>query len=237
MIATSTPRFIRATALAAIGIISLAACSSTSTTKASSASSASSASVTTVPASSAATTAAADPATTAGGSATVAAPTTAAAVATTAGKVAASGPVLPVKENPIKNAATAKALKVDSVHLEDNVDAAGKAVNDHLEVALSNSGTTPLSGIEFYYTFTDPTTKVTESYYAKLPDDFTIPAGGKRVAHFDNTGKPDHFPVNKFSLYYSSKNALEGSVVVSATGAATQTAPLKKDAGGAEAAD
>jgi hypothetical protein len=146
-------------------------------------------------------------------------------------------PVLPVKENPIKNASTVQALKVESVHVEDNVNAAGKAVNDHLEVTLANTGRTDLSGVEFYYTYTDVTSKVTESYYSKLPDTFTIPAGGKRVAHFDNTGAVDHFPVNKFSVLYTSKNALEGSVVVSAVGAAPQTNTFKKDPGGAEAAD
>jgi hypothetical protein len=146
-------------------------------------------------------------------------------------------PVLPVKENPITNASTVQALKVESVHVEDNVNAAGKAVNDHLEVTLSNTGKTDLSGVEFYYTYTDVTSKVTESYYSKLPDTFTIPAGGKHVAHFDNTGAVDHFPVNKFSVFYTSKNALEGSVVVSAAGAAPQTTTFKKDPGGAEAAD
>ncbi len=149
----------------------------------------------------------------------------------------ADTPVLPVKENPIKNESTVQALKVESVLVEDNVNAAGKATSDHLEVTLSNTGKTDLSGVEFYYSLTDVTTKVTESYYTKLPDTFTIPAGGKRIAHFDNTGAEDHFPVNKFSVFYASKNALEGSVVVSAAGAAPQTTTIKKDAGGAEAAD
>ena len=166
--------------------------------------------------------------------------TTTKSTTTTSPPAAAGGAaiqVLPAKENPIKNTSTVQALKIDSVHVEDNVDAAGKAINDHLEVALSNTGSTPLNGLEFYYTFTDPTTKVTESYYAKLPDSFTIPAGGKREAHFDNTGAPDHFPVNKFSLYYTSKNALDGSVIVSAAAATAQTTTFKKAAGGTEAAD
>lgn len=183
------------------------------------------------------------PVTLAGAVTTVAAAaTTAKATAGSTAAVAnpaasAATPVLPVKENPIKNASTVQALKVDSVHVEDNADAAGKAVNDHLEVTLSNAGKTPLSGFEFYYTYTDATTKVTESYYTKLPDTFTIPAGGKRVAHFDNTGAVDHFPVNKFSVFYSSKHALDGSVVASAAGAAPQTTTFKKAVGGAEAAD
>lgn len=56
----------------------------------------------------------------------------------------------------------------------------------------SNTGSTELSGFEVFYMFTDPTGNVTESYYVKLPDTFTISAGGSRIAHFDNTGAADH---------------------------------------------
>ena len=166
-----------------------------------------------------------------GGSTSTSAPTTQTAATPT------GGPVLPVADNPISNASTVQALKIDSVLVENNVDSAGKAANDHLEIALTNTGTTELTAFEIFYTFTDPTTNVTENYYAKLPADFTIPAGGQRTAHFDNTGAPDHFPVNEFSLYYTDTNALDVSVTVSATDAAIQTTTLQKDAGGAEAAD
>jgi hypothetical protein len=57
------------------------------------------------------------------------------------------------------------------------------------------------------------------------------------VAHFDNTGATDHFPVNKYSLYATSVNALDVEVIVSADGAAVQTATIQKDAGGAETPD
>lgn len=145
--------------------------------------------------------------------------------------------VLPVKDNPISNTSTAQALKIDSVLVENNVDAAGKAVDDHLEVALTNTGSTDLSGVEVFYTFTDPTASLSESYYTKLPDTFTIPAGGSRVVHFDNTGAPDHFPSNDFSLYKTSVNEMNVEVIVSAQGAAIQTTTVKKDAGGAETPD
>lgn len=159
------------------------------------------------------------------------------AAGTTGGTNGASAQVLPVSKNPITNTSSVQALKIDAVLVENNVDASGKAAADHLEIVLQNTGSTPLGGFEIYYTFTDLTAKSTESYYAKLPDTFTIPAGGKRIAHFDTTGAADHFPVNKFNLYYTSKNALEVSVTVSAQGAAVQTTTLKKDAGGAEASD
>jgi len=147
------------------------------------------------------------------------------------------GPVLPVTDNPISNTSTVQALKIDSVLVENNVDAAGKAASDHLELALTNTGSAELTAFEVFYTFTDPTTSTSESYYAQLPTDFTIPAGGKRIAHFDTTGKPDHFPVNEFSLYYTDTNALDVTVTVSATDTAIQTTTLQKDAGGPETAD
>ncbi len=150
---------------------------------------------------------------------------------------ATGSPVLPVTSNPISNDSTVQALTIDSVLVENNVDAAGKAVTDHLEIALTNTGTAELIGFEAYYTFTDATTDTTESYYARLPDSFTIPAGGKRIAHFDNTGAVDHFPVSDFSLYYTDINPLEVTVTVSATDTAAQTVTVQKDAGGAEAAD
>lgn len=143
--------------------------------------------------------------------------------------------VLPVTDNPITNTSTVEALKIDSVLVENNVDpATGTDAADHLEIALQNTGSTDLANVEVFTTFTDPTTNTSESYYTRLPASFSIPAGGTRIAHFDDTGAPDHFPVNKYSLYATSTNALEVSVTVSAEGAAVQTATVQKDAGGAE---
>ena len=159
------------------------------------------------------------------------------AVASDSAGTTAAGPVLPVADNPITNSATETTLGIDSVLVENNVDAAGKATDDHLEVALSNSGTSELTTFEVYYTFTDPKTSQTEGYYVALPTDFTIPAGGQRVAHFDNSGATDHFAVNDFSLYATDTNALDVSVMVSADGAAPVTSEVTKDAGGAETAD
>lgn len=144
---------------------------------------------------------------------------------------------LPVTSNPITNNATAKTLVIDKVLVENNVDAGGKATDDHLEVTLRNTGPTPLGGLEFFYTFTDPTAKTAESYYAKLPAAATVPAGGTYIVNFTNSGAAGSVPVNDFSLYATSKNALDVEVQASATGAATTTATVKKDAGGAEAAD
>lgn len=155
----------------------------------------------------------------------------------TGGTTTGADAVLPVKDNPISNTATAKTLSIDSVLVENNEDANKKAVDDHLEVALSNTGSTDLSNVEVFTTFTDTKTRATESYYTKLPTDFSVPAGGSRTVHFDNTGATDHFPANKYSLYATTKNQLQVTVEVSAKGAAVQTATVKKDAGGAETPD
>ena len=172
------------------------------------------------------------------GSSTSSAPTPGAPGSSTGATSAKDAPrVLPVKDNPISNTSTAQTLRIDSVLVENNVGPSGKDASDHLEIAMTNTGQAPLAGVEIFYTFTDPATKATESYYAKLPDSFIIPPGGRRVAHFDKTGAPDHFPVNDFSLYYTDTNALDVTVTASATGAAPQTTNVKKDAGGAETAD
>lgn len=145
--------------------------------------------------------------------------------------------VLPVDTNPITNTATTQAFTIDSVLVENNEDGNGNAVDDHLEITITNTSNTDLGGFEVFYTYDDPTDGITESYYSLLPTDFTIAGGATRVIHYDNTGAPDHFAVNAFSLYYTDVNALDVTVEVSATGAAPQTATVQKDAGGAEVPD
>ena len=148
-----------------------------------------------------------------------------------------TGQVLPVTTNPIKNTSTVKALEISSILVENNVDPkTKKTTDDHLEVALKNTGNSALTNAEVFYTFTDTKTNDTENYYLKLPSSFTIPANNTRIAHFDNTGAVDHFPVSDFSLYKTSTNALDVTVTVSAKDSAVQTTTIKKDAGGAEVA-
>lgn len=168
--------------------------------------------------------------------------TTAAPTSTVAGDTAPTSTgnsvqVLPVDTNPITNAATTQGFAIDSVLVENNEDSSGKAVDDHLEIAVTNTSSTDLAGFEVFYTYSDPTTNTSESYYTKLPDTFTVATGASRVIHFDSTSATDHFPVNKFSLYYNDANALDVSVEVSATDAAAQTITVQKDAGGAEVPD
>ncbi|GAB2915842.1 hypothetical protein GCM10027047_12030 [Rhodococcus aerolatus] len=158
----------------------------------------------------------------------------AAAGSSAGGSAAAGAPVVPVPSNPISNTATAKTLGIDKLQVENNTDAAGAAVDDHLQFDVRNTGTTPLSGFEVFYTFADSASGAKESYYFKLPDTFTVPAGATTTVNFDNTGAPGHFAVNKFSLFYTSKAALDVTVEVSATGAAPVTATVTKGPGGSE---
>lgn len=160
--------------------------------------------------------------------------TTAASPAPAGTSASAGGQVVPVKSNPISNNSTAKSLTIAKLLVENNTDASGAAVSDHLQLDLRNTGTTTLSGFEVFYTFADAAAGKKESYYLKLPASFTIPVGGTKTANFDNTGAPGHFPVNKFSLYNTSKAALTVTVEVSATGAAPVTATAKKSPGGSE---
>lgn len=150
---------------------------------------------------------------------------------------AAGGQVLPVATNPIQNNSTVDALTIDSVLVENNVDATGKTVDDHLEIAVTNTGPAALTNFEVFYSFADQTTQANENYYLALPATFTVSPGASRTIHFDNTGAPDHFPVNSYSLYATSKNQLDVSVTVSATDAKPVTATITKDAGGYEQAD
>jgi len=163
------------------------------------------------------------------------APSTSNATSATGGT---SAQVLPVADNPITNTSTSPGLAIASVIVENNTDpATAKATDDHLEIALTNTASATLTDFEIFYSFTDPTTATTENYYLAVPPTFTIDPGATRIAHFDNTRTTDHFPVNSYSLYTTSPNALDVALTVSTKGAAVQTATAHKDAGGPEQAD
>jgi hypothetical protein len=165
-------------------------------------------------------------------------PTTTVAATGSAPPPGADAAVLPVSADPITNTSTDQVLAIDSVIVENNVDlSTGKDASDHLEIGLTNTGPTELTGFEVYYTFADTTAGLTESYYAALPSTFTLAAGASRTIHFDDTGMPDHFADNPYSLYHTSNNGLDVTVEVSAAGAAPQTATVQKDPGGDEVAD
>ena len=154
---------------------------------------------------------------------------------TTTNSSSGSTQVLPVARNPISNSSTAAGLTITKVLVENNVAAdTGKAVDDHLEIALKNTSTKPLDNIAIYYKITDKANGATEGYYTKL-DGLTIAPGTTSVVHFDNTGVAYHYPVNKYSLYYTDKSKLRIDVTASSPNVKVATFTVNKDAGGAEA--
>ena len=135
----------------------------------------------------------------------------------------------------IVNTSSAPGLEIAKVLVENNVSAqTGKTVSDHLEVSLKNTTTKPLSGLELYYTISDPQTGASEGYFTRLTG-LVVDPGATRTVNFDDTAGADHYPVNKYSLYYTDKNALVVDVTASAPGLKVATFTVKKDAGGAEA--
>lgn len=163
-------------------------------------------------------------------------PETAPAGGTSSAASASGGPtVAPVTSNPIQNDSTAEGLVVTKVLVENNVDTStGKDAPDHLEIELQNTSDAALSDFSVYYTITDPKTSKSESYYQELTG-FSLAPGEIRAAHIDGVDKADHYPVNKFSLYYTGENELTVDVVVSSPTVKPATGTVKKDAKSAEA--
>jgi hypothetical protein len=132
--------------------------------------------------------------------------------------------------NPIAETSTTVGFTINSILVENNVDASNQAVPDHLELSLTNTGAADLNNFDMYYTITDLTTNQAQSFYYKLPG-FSLAKGETKSLHFDNTGQPNHISVNPNSMYYVDHNQLRVDVILHAPGYAPQTATVKKDAG------
>ncbi len=138
--------------------------------------------------------------------------------------------------NQIKNLSTTTGLSIVSGLVENNIDAAGKVTDDHLELVLKNSSLAEMSNFEVYYTVTDLTTNKSEGYYKKLAG-LTLLKGAFMTIHFDGKNAVGHYGVNKDGLYFTSKNKLRFNIDVSARGFQVAHLELFKDAGGAEVKD
>lgn len=138
--------------------------------------------------------------------------------------------------NPIQESSITTGFTIDNILVENNQLADGSDAPDHLELAVTNVTDTDISNFDVYYTITDPTTSIVQSYYRTLPD-FILAAGETRAIHFDNASEVDHFSVNPNNLYYTDTNELLVEVTLHADGFAPQTANVTKDAGGAEIPD
>jgi hypothetical protein len=148
-----------------------------------------------------------------------------------------TNPVLPVASNPIKTGGTQEGLKITSAMVEDNVDpVTKKAMADRLQVTVENGAVASISDLEIYYTMTDATTKKSEGYYQKLTG-ITIEPGKTATVYFDNKTQAGHYPENKYSIYRSSKNQVDFSIMVSAPGFKPATSVAKKSIGTGETVD
>lgn len=138
-------------------------------------------------------------------------------------------------ENPITETSTIKAFKIDSVLAENNVDEAGADAPDHLEITVTNTGTTDITdGWDLYYTLTDQKTGDAQSFYMTLPG-FSVPAGKTVHLHIDTSGASGHFRADPNSSFYTGDNQLKVEATLHATGFAPQTGSVLKDAASAEA--
>lgn len=146
--------------------------------------------------------------------------------------------VLPITTgNPITNNAVAPGFVIASAIVENNTDPITKQItNDHLEITLKNTSAKDITQFETYYSVKDLVANVSDAYYTKLTG-FVLKAGETKTFHFDNTGQADHYPENKYSVYRTSKNAMQFDVTISAPNYKIQTITIKKDKGGTEKVD
>jgi hypothetical protein len=139
--------------------------------------------------------------------------------------------------NPIDLTGAPAPFAISELLVENNVEpGTSKATSDHLEIAVTNKGTTPLGGFSIYYTFTDQDSGKVDSIYRKL-DGFTVPAGGEARIQFDDGTVAGHFRANPNSIYITSQAAKVVDVMLKVDGFAPVSAQVLKDKGGAEAVD
>lgn len=137
-------------------------------------------------------------------------------------------------DNPIQDSSTTVGFTVDAIAVENNVDASGADVPDHLELTVSNTTGSDISGLEIYYTLTDTVTGDVQSFYQSLPD-LVLKANETAHLHFDTSGAPGHFRADPNSMFYTGQHALTVDVVLHADGFAPQMATVDKDDPSAEA--
>ncbi|MFZ5710838.1 MAG: hypothetical protein ACOY4T_14355 [Pseudomonadota bacterium] len=139
--------------------------------------------------------------------------------------------------NPIDPSGAPAPFKISDLLVENNVvPGTSKAAPDHLEIAVTNTGSTPLTGFSIYYSFTDKDSGKVESVFRKL-DGFTVPAGGEARINFDDGTVAGHFRANPNSIYITSQAGKVVDVMLKLDGFAPVSAQVQKDKGGAEAAD
>ena len=139
--------------------------------------------------------------------------------------------------NPIDATGPAAPFAIKEALVENNYDYAAKQdATDHLELQVTNPGTTPLTGFSIYYSITDADSGKVEGTLRML-DGFSVPAGGEARVHLDDGTMAGHFRANPNGIYTSSQAAKTFDVTLKAGGFAPAMVQIAKDKGGAEAAD
>lgn len=139
--------------------------------------------------------------------------------------------------SPIDMGGAVAPFAIKEALVENNYDyAAKKDATDHLELLVTNTGSTDLTGFSIYDAMKDADTGKVEGTFRKL-DGFSVPAGRETRIHFDDGTVPGHFRAIPNSIYITSQAAKTISVVLKADGFAPVTVEIAKDKGGAEAAD
>jgi hypothetical protein len=136
-------------------------------------------------------------------------------------------------ENPIQESSTTQGFTISGLLVENNEDANGAGVPDHLEFKVNNTATVDLTNFDIYYTITDKDTGAVQGYYRTLPD-FTVKPGETQAIHLDTTSQLGHFSVNPNSAFYTDPNGLTVAVTLHSPGLAVQTGSVDKDPAGAE---
>lgn len=137
--------------------------------------------------------------------------------------------------NPIKESSAKVGFKINSIVVENNVDAGGAAAPDHLELTVTNTAGADIgSGFELYYTLTDTVTGTVQSFYLPLPG-FALKTGETVHLHVDDATAAGHFRADPNSMFYTGKNAVKVEATLHTPSFAPQTTGIQKDAAGAEA--
>jgi len=150
----------------------------------------------------------------------------------------------PTLASPLSSSKGVEGFKIAQAIVENNYDTiAKKVVSDHLEIELQNVIGRDIANVTVQYTIYDANMNRTESYIVNLSG-FTLKANQTQSIHFDKQTKNfiadpigGHYGANPNSMYYTSKDGLNITILVNADGYMGQTIKVNKDPGGSEQLD
>lgn len=150
----------------------------------------------------------------------------------------------PTLAPPLASSKGLEGFKIAQAIVENNYDiTAKKVVADHLEIELQNMVGRDIANMTVQYTIYDANTNKTESYIVNLTG-FTLKANQTQSIHFDKQTNDfvvdpigGRYGANPNSMYYTSKDGLNFTILVNADGYLGQTTKVNKDPGGSEQLD